>query len=145
MIRKMIQKDTEQVYDMMKLFYQSPAVMIKAPEEILRKDIADCVGECPYVDGYIFQIENEIIGYSMVARGYSTEYGGECIWIEDLYIKDGYRGKNLSEQYFSFIENQYPSAVRFRLEVEEENEPAVCAYKKNGYHFVAYKEMSKEC
>lgn len=143
-IRKMREKDSSSVLEMMKVFYHSPAVLVKADVKVLQKDIDDCIGDCPYIDGYIFEDNNICIGYSMVAKGYSTEYGGICIWIEDLYITESYRGKGISKTFFKFIEDTYIEAKRFRLEVEEDNISAVKAYKKNGYHFVPYQEMSKE-
>ena len=45
---------------------------------------------------------------------------------------------------FAFIENYYPDAVRFKLEVEPENEFAVKAYQKYGYHVSPYFLMTKE-
>ena len=31
-------------------------------------------------------------GYGMAAKSFSTEYGRQCIWLEDIYIKAEYRG-----------------------------------------------------
>lgn len=46
---------------------------------------------------------------------------------------------------FSFLDEKYKDqAVRFRLEVEEENERAVAVYKKAGYHPLPYMQMTKE-
>ena len=75
-IRAMQLKDMEEVVGMMRVFYDSPAVIHAAPDEILRQDVKDCVGDCPYIEGYIFEENDRILGYSMVAKSYSTEYGG---------------------------------------------------------------------
>ena len=71
---------------MMKIFYASPAVSTNGTEEIFRSDVENCVGECPYIEGYIFQEDKEVQGYAMVSKGFSTEAGKVCIWIEDLYV-----------------------------------------------------------
>ena len=78
-IRAMQLKDMEEVVGMMRVFYDSPAVIHAAPDEILRQDVKDCVGDCPYIEGYIFEENDRILGYSMVAKSYSTEYGGRSL------------------------------------------------------------------
>lgn len=145
LIRSMQEKDREEVLAMMQVFYASDAVINKANDEILQKDISDCVGDCPYVDGYVFEVEGEIAGYGIAATGYSTEFGGVCIWLEDLYMKEQYRGHGIGRKFFEAVEEIYgEKAVRFRLEVEKENEGAIALYEKMGYHFSTYDEMSKE-
>ena len=43
------------------------------------------------------------------------------------------------------LDNMYgKEAVRFRLEVEEENERAVKAYKKAGFEKLGYVQMAKD-
>ena len=61
-IRAMAVQDTDQVLCMMRVFYDSPAVLHKAPNTILLQDIADCVGECPFIEGYIFEEDGQIAG-----------------------------------------------------------------------------------
>ena len=53
-IRSMQEKDRAEVLKMMQIFYASDVVIHKADDETLQKDISDCVGYCPYVDGYVF-------------------------------------------------------------------------------------------
>ena len=90
-------------------------------EEIFHNDIDNCVGECPFVEGYVFENEQGILGYAMVAKSFSTEYGKPCIWIEDLYLKPECRGLGIGSSFFEYIEKKYDGAL-FRLEVEEENQ-----------------------
>ena len=54
------------------------------------------------------------------------------------------KSKKFFGELFAFIENYYPNAVRFKLEVEPENEFAVKAYQKYGYHVSPYFLMTKE-
>ena len=145
LIRKIEREDCEEVLEMMKIFYASPAVLHKASEEILRRDIEDCLGDMPYIEGYVFVDESRIAGYAMVAKSYTTEYGGICLWVEDLYLKPEYRHCGLGTQFFTFLEKAYEGrVVRFKLEVEEENGSAIKAYQKNGYQISPYFEMTKE-
>lgn len=141
-IRKMTINDKSEVMKMMKVFYSSPAVLSNGSEEIFLNDIENCINNNPYLEGYIVHDENEIQGYTMIAKSFSTEFGKPCIWIEDLYIKDNYRGLGLGKMLIDFIENKYADCL-FRLEVEEENERALCLYKKCGFSVLPYMEMKK--
>ena len=142
-IRKMTETDRESVVDMMRTFYHSPAVWTNGSEEIYNKDITACVGTSPYADGFIFEKEDEILGYGMIAKSFSTEFGKLCIWIEDLYLKEEYRGVGIGSSFFQYLEKEYPNTI-MRLEVEEENTRAVAVYRKNGYETLPYMEMKKE-
>ena len=142
-IRAMVETDKKDVLDMMRVFYASPAVLSNGSEEIFESDIENCVNECPYLEGYIFEKNQEIQGYAMVAKSFSTEFGKPCIWIEDLYMKQECRGLGIGSAFFKFLEEKYPDAI-FRLEVEEENERAIKVYGKSGFEVLPYMEMKKE-
>ena len=144
-IREMKQEDTQQVLDMMRIFYDSPAVIHKAPDEILLRDIEDSIGDNPYIEGYVLEENGTVAGYSMLARSYSTEYGGLCVWIEDIYIKPEYQGHGMGAQFFEYIHDLYKDkAVRFRLEAEEDNVNAVRLYKRCGYSELPYMQLTRE-
>ena len=76
------------------------------------------------------------------AKSFSTEFGRPCIWLEDLYIKEDFRGSGIGSLFLEFIGKKYPQAV-LRLEVEEENGRAVKVYEKNGFSVLPYMEMKK--
>lgn len=142
-IRAMIKEDKSTVLEMMRVFYASPAVLSNGSEEIFENDIEACVGDCPFLEGYVFENEQkEIVGYAMLAKSFSTEFGKPCIWIEDLYFLPQYRGLGLGSEFFAYVDEKYPDAVK-RLEVEEENERAVYVYRKCGYEVLPYMEMKK--
>ena len=141
-IRNMTGEDRVPVLEMMRVFYSSPAVLSNGSEEIFANDIDNCIGECPYLEGFVFEKEDEILGYAMIAKSFSTEFGKPCIWIEDLYLKEESRGRGIGSAFFKFIEEKYPDHL-FRLEAEEENEGAICLYKKCGFEILPYLEMKK--
>lgn len=145
-IRSMKEEDSVEVLEMMKVFYASPALLSDPSEDVMKRDIADCLGDNPFIECFVFENNTGVIkGYSMVAHSYSTECGGNCVWVEDIYIKPDYRGKNIAGEFFEYLDNMYgKEAVRFRLEVEEENERAVKAYKKAGFEKLGYVQMAKD-
>ena len=84
-----------------------------------------------------------IVGYAMIAHSFSTEFGKPCIWLEDLYLKENYRGKNIVPKFIEYIEKNNSNAI-LRLEVEEENSHAIHVYSKSGFSKLPYIEMKKE-
>lgn len=141
-IRNMEERDRSEVIEMMRVFYASPAVLSNGSEEIFKADFDNCVSDSPYLEGYVFEIGNEIIGYGMLAKSFSTEFGKECIWVEDIYMREAFRGIGIGSRFFDLINKKYPEAI-MRLEVEEENERAIHVYKKNGFEVLPYMEMKK--
>ena len=141
-IRPIEEKDKNTLLEMMRVFYASEAVFSNGSEEIFLNDINNCINENPYLDGYVIENGEDILGYSMVAKSYSTEFGKSCIWIEDLYIKPEHRGKGLGNKLMEFIASAYTDCI-FRLEVERENTAAVNLYKKHGFTVLPYTEMKK--
>lgn len=141
-IRPMASPDRDAVVSMMEVFYASPAVSTNGSEEIFQADFDACIGTSPYLEGFIFEDSGRIQGYAMLARSFSTEFGKECVWIEDLYIQPSFRGLGIGSAFFGFIESRYPDAI-FRLEVEPENECAVHVYRKSGFGTLPYMEMAR--
>ncbi len=141
-IKRMTEQDREGVMQMMQAFYSSPAVYTNGSKEIFENDIRACLEENPYLEGYVLEEGGVLQGYAMLAKSFSTEFGKPCIWIEDLYVREGRRGLGYGGEFLQFVSEQYPNAV-LRLEVEEENERAARVYQKEGFSSLPYKEMIK--
>lgn len=130
------------VIGMMRVFYASPAVSTNGSEEIFRCNVEQCLTDSPYLEGYVFTDGEKTAGYAMIAKSFSTEFGRQCIWIEDLYLEPQYRGTGIGTRFLSFIKQKYADSI-LRLEVEEENRRAVHVYRKNGFEVLPYMEMKK--
>lgn len=141
-IRDMRREDADCVISMMREFYTSPAVYTNGSDEIFKSDIENCLSDNPYIEGYIIEDSGKTIGYAMIAKSFSTEFGKRCIWIEDLFLTDEARGCGIGKTFFDYITKKYDGAV-FRLEVETENERAVKLYERCGFTTLPYMEMKK--
>lgn len=139
-IEKMTLEDKSTVKVMMRDFYSSEAVLSNGSEEIFDYDVEECAGDSPYAEGYVFKNNDMTLGYAMLAKSYSTEFGRRCIWIEDIYIKSKYRGEGIGRAFFEMLFSKYPEAV-FRLEAEKENTAAMAVYEKCGFDVLPYVEM----
>lgn len=139
-IRAIKESDKSDVLSLMREFYSSSAVYTNGSDEIFLSDIEACLSDSPYIDGYVFEEDKTIQGYAMLAKSFSTEFGRQCVWVEDVFIKPEHRGKGIGKIFLSFVWQKYPEAV-IRLEVEKENESAVELYKKSGFGFLPYEQM----
>lgn len=143
MIRLMKEQDKNEVIEMMTVFYASEAVSTNGSREIFESDFNNCINSCPYLEGYVFEENDYICGYAMVAKSFSTEFGKPCIWIEDLYIKEEYRHKKLGSLFFDFLKDNYKDTIQ-RLEVDKNNVFAIKAYKKNNFEEVDYLQFVRK-
>ena len=141
-IRAMKKEDKSEIIEMMRVFYSSPAVLSNGSEEIFSANVDNCINDSPYLEGYVIENDDKIQGYTMVAKSFSTEFGKPCIWIEDLYVKEDYRGMCLGSRLLDYIIKNYRDCI-FRLEAEEENEKAIRLYEKYGFRVLPYLEMKK--
>ena len=143
MIRLMKEQDKNEVIEMMTVFYASEAISTNGSREIFESDFNNCINSCPYLEGYVFEENDKICGYAMVAKSFSTEFGKPCIWIEDLYIKEEYRHKKLGSLFFDFLKENYKDTIQ-RLEVDKHNVFAIKAYKKNNFEEVDYLQFIRK-
>ena len=139
-IRKIIEQDRSAVIELMRIFYSSDAVWTNSSEEIFNNNIDACVSDSVHTEGYVFTQEKNIIGYGILARSYSTEFGKPCVLIEDIFILPEYRGKSLGTHFIQEIRRQFPDSI-LKIEVETYNRQALAAYKKNGFISLPYTEM----
>lgn len=61
-IRNMMEQDKQEVLDMMRVFYASPAVQSNGSDEIFENDIRTCIGGSPYLEGYVFEMKGSFWG-----------------------------------------------------------------------------------
>ncbi len=143
-IKKMQKCHVPEVEQMAKKFYYSDAVCHEIPWENIRNSIETAVSENNILDGYVFDVNGEIAGFGFITQYFETECGGVCVQIIDLYVDDKFRKQGIAKQYFDFVFKTYSHAKRFRLEVVEDNYPALSLYGQLGFTKLNYMQMIKE-
>lgn len=143
-IRPIENQDKEVFIGMLDYFYHSDAVLHTIPYVNYENTFAEIVMNKQYMDGYIFEMDGTIAGFTTLAKTFSTEVGGLVVWIEELYIKQEFRSKGIGSQIFTFIEKEYRDIKRIRLEVEKDNLKAMALYKRKGFCELEYTQMIKE-
>ena len=84
--------------------------------------------------------EGIIAGYAAIALTYTTEGGGKTAWLDELYIRERFRGKGLGRSVIKFLQKD-KSIKRIRLEITPENERAKALYKSEGFEECEYRQM----
>ena len=142
-IRRIEPKDKELFLEMTEKFYSSDAVMHPIPEKYRADTFDEIISESPFADAFILELDEKPAGYALFSFTYSQEAGGKVVWIEELYVRESFRGMGVGKAVFEFAEKTF-GAKRIRLEVEPENKRAAQLYERLGYSVLPYNQMYKE-
>ena len=119
--------------------------MHSIPKDHISHTFQEAVSGSPYVKAYLIERQGKAAGYGLISLTYSNEVGGLVVWIEELYIKQEYRGCGLGGKFLDFIRSKFsPKAKRFRLEVSEKNRSVQELYIDKGYEVLKYIQMVQD-
>jgi len=87
--------------------------------------------------GTCFKIvfENEIAGYIILVKYFSFEFGGEILFLDELFVKPEFQGKSLGKKALEFVKD-YSVENNFKvvlLEIENHNDKAKKLYAHYGF------------
>lgn len=145
MIRKVTENDREIFIQLVDEFFHSPAVNHSIPIKHIEDTFNEIISDSPFIDAYLFEEDNIVVGYAQISFTYSNEAGGLVLLIEEIYLRDECRGKGIGSKFFEFILKEYDGIVaRYRLEVEYDNFRAKKLYESFGFSELKYIQMIKE-
>jgi ribosomal protein S18 acetylase RimI-like enzyme len=125
--------DFETLLAMMREFYAQDG--LRFDESVARRALQGLIHKSDL--GYVFLIkeEGEVAGYAVLTFGYSLEFHGRDAFVDELYLRDEYRGKGIGKYALEFLSAVCAeSGVRaLHLEVERHNTNAQRVYRKFGF------------
>ena len=134
--------DHDLILPMVADFYRTDAVDHEEPVEIMERSFAACAApDEPLLRGVLVSRGEEAVGYVYLTFCYSAEVGGRCVFIEEIFLKEQFRGMGLGREIMDWMEKEYPAVRRFRLEVTQVNKSAIRLYEKSGYKYLKYDQM----
>ncbi len=143
-IREWTSGDREEFFEMASAFYKMPAVLHKIPREHHRKTFDASLRGDDRLGGFMILSGGETAGYLLTAVTWSNEAGGECVWLEEIYLKEEFRGLGIGSAAIKAVMDAYPQAKRFRLEYTAENGAAARLYRRLGFEEMRYGQMVLE-
>ncbi|MBK8502620.1 MAG: GNAT family N-acetyltransferase [Saprospiraceae bacterium] len=94
---------------------------------------------------WLITLDDQIIGYLVVAFGFSFEYHGRDALIDELYIEEKHRGQGLGsevlDQAFALVAELQIKVIH--LEVEPENLQGTKLYQRHGFRSKGRNLLSK--
>ena len=134
--------DHDLILPMVADFYRTDAVDHEVPVEIMERSFAACADpDEPLLRGVLVSRGEEAVGYVYLTFCYSAEVGGRCVFIEEIFLKEQFRGRGYGREIMAWMEGEYPDFRRFRLEVTQVNQQAIRLYEKSGYKYLRYDQM----
>jgi len=84
---------------------------------------------------YLISVDNELVGYIVLTFGFSLEFHGRDAFIDELYLRENYRGQGIGKAGLQLIEETCRSEgiKALHLEVERVNTRAQAVYRRAGY------------
>jgi ribosomal protein S18 acetylase RimI-like enzyme len=125
--------DLDLVLGLMRGLYASDHIVFEEPRA--RRALAALLADPALGEVRLAETGGQVIGYAVLTLGYSLEFGGSFWVIDELFIRDGQRGKGAGRQVLRAIE----AAARarglhaIRLEVGRTNLRAQDLYRRAGF------------
>ena len=120
--------DIEVITQMMQDFYAIDNYPMDV--EVAKKLFQEFISNEHLGKSWLIYTENEIVGYIILTFIFSFEYGGKIAFVDELFIKETARGKEIGKEAIQFIQREVPklSLKLLYLEVEPHNENAQKLY-----------------
>jgi len=135
-IRKAKPTDIDQVYELIKelAVFEKASDQVEISPENLEND---AFGENAIAEIFVAEWNGDIAGAAIIYENYST-WKGRSMHLEDLIVKEEYRGKGIGKEFFEFLIKLAADRNYGRMEwqVLDWNEPAIEFYKKYKSQFL---------
>ena len=82
----------------------------------------------------VFYVGQLVVGYAIVIFYWSNEYGGHLLNVDELYVKEAFRGRGVATHFLEYVSAGGCGMVcRLQLEVTPTNERAAAFYQRLGF------------
>lgn len=125
--------DADTLVGMMRDFNAHERIAFDEAE--VRAVLAQLLANDSYGLACLIHVGGEVAGYFVVAFGFSVEFRGRDAFIDELFVKDEFRGRGAGAAAIRFAEGLCRGrGVRaLHLEVERENTRAQAVYRRAGF------------
>jgi GNAT superfamily N-acetyltransferase len=123
----------EAIADLMALYYTYDHIPFD--RKAARLSLEGLVNDHSLGRAWVIRQGDEAVGYFVLTLGYSLEFRGRTAFIDELFIKEGSRGKGIGTRALEFLKDtaRLLGVTALRLEVERKNAVARDLYRKAGF------------
>jgi len=123
----------EPALDLMAAFYAGEGYPFDRERSaaLIRQFVAEpCFG-----DFFLIQWNAEVVGYAILAYGFSFEYGGKDAFIDELFIVDSHRNRGVGSAVLDGLSEhaKHKGIQVLHLETEAYNPKAKALYLRKGF------------
>ncbi len=130
-IRAAVPADAESIFELVNELadYERLSHMVTGTSEDLAKSI-----EAGHCWAYVCEVADEVVGYALGFRTYSTFLMKQGTWLEDLYVRQKDRGQGHGKALLTYIRDEAVARGDGRLEwsVLDWNESSIEFYCRMG-------------
>lgn len=135
--------DLQKYIDLASEFHSGPGSFTDPDLDVFNINFVK-VMEGESVFAFFIEIADSTAGYILTTQMYSTEIGGDVLWIEEVSISDKFQGQGLGSKAIEGLIQKFPNTKRFRLEVAPKNIGARKLYARLGFEMGPYDQMYKD-
>ena len=84
---------------------------------------------------YLMEAGGDVAGYIILTLGFSLEYHGRDAFVDEIYVRENYRGRGIGTRGLEFIEGicRELEVKALHLAVERANTNAQAVYRRAGF------------
>jgi ribosomal protein S18 acetylase RimI-like enzyme len=131
--RRATADDLETALQLMQEFYAIEHIEFR--ESFTRSVLTEFLSADQFGEFWLIEVNGAIAGYAIFTIGYSLEYGGRNFLVDELYLRETFRGQGLGSQTLNTLESHCQSlglSVMY-LVVDHNNPKARSVYERFGF------------
>ena len=127
------ESDTELLLRLMRELYEHDRTPFEI--DVARTALKGIINDGSHGRVWVARLGDEVVGYAVLTLGYSLEFHGRDAILDELFIRQPYRGRGMGKQILRFVEQACGElGIRaLHLVVERENINAQAFYRKIGF------------
>ena len=141
--RPALTSDVGTIVELMQIFYAEDSYPFSKNQATVLVERFLASGEFGRL--WVADSEQAVVGYFALTLGFSFEYGGKVAVLDELYVREDFRGQGLGREAIALCEayclNQGISALH--LEVEAYRTVAAALYEKSGFKGSGRRPLTK--
>jgi ribosomal protein S18 acetylase RimI-like enzyme len=125
--------DEATIWELMREFYSFEHLPFDEPRG--RAALGRLLGDPGLGRAWRIEAGGHVAGYLVVTFGYSLEFHGRDAFVDELYLREEFRGHGLGRRAIEVAEAECRASgiAALHLEVERKNTPAQAFYRRMGF------------